>query len=164
MPTYTIWTLNRATDLIDGQEEDLISYLSRNDILSRLRRKKRMDIRFGSRNELKLNMPSVQSQSSQLMLDVDNGNIAEYFVPIPLKCIGNLYDPAKAPKTDTSLLKQIVQKYPYFPNSTNGHNKKVFTDFWQARPNGIQMFTDKTMGYYEILRLTSPNILIGYRQ
>jgi len=161
---YTVWTLNRATDLIDGKEDDLESFLGRNDILSRLLKRKKMQIRFGTRNNHEINVNGVQSQSSQLMLDIDNGTKAEYFVPIPLKCIGNLYDSKSTTKANKTMLKEIAEKYHYFPNSTNGNSLQSFTRFWEPRPNGIQMFTKDTKGYYEILRETAPNILIGYSQ
>ncbi|MCX7821342.1 MAG: hypothetical protein N2258_06670 [Brevinematales bacterium] len=86
---------------------------------------------------------------------------AEYFVPIPAKCIGSRFDRVN----DFPLLKPIRDYYysewqiafPEIPNVD-------YKIFWNK--NGLsQMITNKYIGYYDILKSSgNKHILIGYSQ
>ena len=103
----TIWTLNKASELIKDKKQEIrqifeggwFSSFSNNQI----------ECEFGERQNPK--------PSNQLMYEEDPENYDEYFVPIPLKCIGNKIFQQDKLELDTQgqeLLQGIKSNYAYF--------------------------------------------------
>lgn len=88
---------------------------------------------------------------------------AEYFVPIPVKCLG--YDiinpPSNLDKDAEKLLKNIKNQYVDIYKMQNPQF------FWKEKKS-IRMLTEEGKGYYKIIEEQSDkdtvNILIGYSQ
>jgi len=152
----TIWTLNKATDLLHGKEEEVIA-LFKNKKLA-FSDNNRIECTFGNRNFHSSNVKSEIAHSLTYEPDVPD----EYFVPIPLKCIGSKYKQVDGlDEEGKRLLKDIVQSFDCF------NDEKYFQSFWDkgyGPLKKIRMSTINYSGYYEILEKTKPNILIGYSQ
>lgn len=160
MSKYQIWTLNKATDLLDSKVSEIIKQLKRQG----------HEVRFGDRR--RFNKNSDQSVKSKHQLMYERDDVEEYFVPISLKCLGrNGLKSLEAFKNDNPIAEKLydsISKEPYFKDD-------IIEKYWK---NGIDkhpymgMNTTKGAGYYEILEQTSKddsgeeykNILIGYSQ
>ncbi len=161
--TVMIWTLNRATWLIRPNEKRLIAAVE-GGLWDRLRGR-RVDCIFGDRSAYNIANYKLEDKKDvprhQLMYEAPDCN--EYFVPIPLKCIGSLYKKANvlsgAPR---ELLEKTVGAKPYF-------KQQEFEAYWEERGHPdlpqARMNTRDYLGYYDILAQTGcQNILIGYSQ
>lgn len=152
----TIWTLNKAADLLHGKEEEVIALLKKKKPFSS--DGDGIDFRFGNRNFHSSNVKSRIAHSLTYEPDVPD----EYFVPIPLKCIGSKYKQVdELDEEGKHLLNGIIQSFGYF------NDEDYFQSFWDkgyGPLKKIRMSTIKYFGYYEILEKTKPNILIGYSQ
>lgn len=135
----TIWTLNRAANLLDPNQDA---------ILEIFREKGYDGAAFGKRSNFNTGPGDPNEPDINLMPGT------EYFVPIAPKCIGGLFDS----EPDNVELKNIRNYY------TTEAKQNNYKDFWNTDPDGYQMLTPKYMGYYSILRETAPNFLIGYSQ
>ncbi|MEQ9103101.1 MAG: hypothetical protein RIE53_00240 [Rhodothermales bacterium] len=92
----------------------------------------------------------------------------EYFVPIPLKCIGRHYKNDDGPDEGANeLLRGITSSYPECFGSED-----TFSSWWR-QDNGKEsvavetnryMTTPEGVGYYELISQYDNNILIGYSQ
>jgi hypothetical protein len=140
----TIWTLNRCTDLLEGEDKHIKGIFSPNRVS------------FGERSN--------PTQSPRQLMPEN-----EYFVPIPLKCIGRKYSVNNLDPSGQDLLNAIRNKYTYF------QNVKEFESWWikQSRLTRKEaerefgephMTTAPGVGYYELLEQYPNNILIGYSQ
>ena len=178
-----IWTLNKATALIDGREEAIAKIFEQQGI----------QCEFGNRKRpVNDRMPSHQlmyEPKSKQQTDAD-----EYFVPIPLKCIGKQYrknERDTLPESGRLILEQIVKHYSQRAdqqgNEQNSyfsdHDDSVFRAFWSLGDNHVLRKTDQAVraafgrarmatkdfqGYYDILDSNrddgEQHILIGYSQ
>src|SRR5438093_1709401 len=140
----TIWTINRCTELLGQEDRNIQNIFSRNGAVS-----------FGERSG------TVRESPRQLMPD------REYFVPIPLKCIGGKYrNPNSA--GDSALLQAITAAYPN--QFGDGEFGKWWTESARLKaphvPDSLkpQMMTPTGVGYYELIEKHENNILIGYSQ
>src|SRR5881397_1068633 len=140
----TIWTINRCTELLGQEDRNIQNIFSRNGAVS-----------FGERSGTGRESPR------QLMPD------REYFVPIPLKCIGGKYrNPNSA--GDSALLQAITAAYPN--QFGDGEFGKWWTESARLKaphvPDSLkpQMMTPTGVGYYELIEKHENNILIGYSQ
>lgn len=168
-----IWTLNRATDLIQGHRNDIVQIFKNQGL----------DCEWGARE----NDPGTSEFPYQLMYESkDDQDVDEYFVPIPLKCIGKRAwtyqtDKTTVPESGRAILDGILAapRYSYFTD------KSLFDAFWQKGKSDpvppalqvidetikevfgrVRMKTEDAQGYYEILEQYSDakHILIGYSQ
>lgn len=150
----TVWTLNRATDLLHEQMDDIARIF-----------KKDADI------ECKPGVRKESEPNYHLMYEGDDYN--EYFVPIALKCIGNKFmRPDDLDDEGRELLNGIIQQFHYFHSNNHedfwrfwNHEKDMKLDPVISGPYGkVRMMTENGMGYYEILEQFPNNILIAYSQ
>jgi len=158
----TVWTLNRATDLADPA--DVKSKLEGNFLHGGF-----SSVAGDRRDYTDLeSVPKLGTEHHQLMYEQDDFN--EYFVPVEVKCIGDLYKPSDLPTgSGRDILEGIVQGHRHFPSPGVAPD---LTRFWTAGvgPIGhIQMRTRSVVGYYRILdemaqQTGRPNVLIGYSQ
>jgi hypothetical protein len=163
--TYHIWTLNRATDLCDSRMNDVVDAL-RGGFWSRIfGRGKDILCEPGHRDNA---TPAHQLMSEQTDFD-------EYFVPIPVKCLGNRIFRQDALDDDAvRMLRGIASNYSYFIDERHA----TYQSFWDPDAHlpindilgqvfgKVRMLTSPVgTGYYEILEQTSENnILIAYSQ
>lgn len=178
-----IWTLNQATTLVRGLEEEN----------SEQERKKEIEALFAAEGIECLWGERLDSQPEyQLMYAPEDENISsdvdEYFVPIPLKCIGRKYQQylegqINIPDDGKPLMDGIINsdRHPYF------RDKRLFEAFWDRELDTsspkvekikvldeavctafgqVRMKTPNFMGYYELLEQYQgeTHILIGYSQ
>ncbi len=135
----TVWTLNRAYDLISGPQTFPVKKTAE-QVQQELCAQFGNKIQFGQRPD----------SGNQLMPEV------EYFVPIAPKCLGSLFDTAPLPAKNTL---DAIQAYYV------GESKQAgYKTFWDQMTRDYQMQTPKYQGYYSLLAATAPNILIGYSQ
>ncbi|HEY1406478.1 MAG TPA: hypothetical protein VF857_07725, partial [Spirochaetota bacterium] len=132
----TIWTLNLAAMLIEPDKNEVLKLCEQNGI----------NATFGDRTRFNA-APLADENPINLM------PFAEYFVPIVPKCIGSLFDSSKN-ETLTAI-------QSYYTRTVGQHPYRYF---WDRDPDQGKMYTRPGLGYYEILRETAPNILIGYSQ
>jgi hypothetical protein len=135
----TIWTLNRASNLLDPNQDA---------ILEIFKEKGYSNAAFGKRSDFNTGSGDPNEPDINLMPGT------EYFVPIAPKCIGGLFDS----EPDNVKLKNIRNYY------TTEAKQNDYKDFWNTDPDGYRMLTPKYMGYYSILKETAPNFLVGYSQ
>jgi hypothetical protein len=135
----TIWTLNRAYDLISGPQEFPVKK-SAEEVQKELCDLFDNKIQFGQRPD----------SGNQLMPG------PEYFVPIAPKCIGSLYETSQGRAKE--LLDNIKAYYEQVAKQS------PYQTFWDQEMHGYQMQTQDYTGYYALLEKTAPNILIGYSQ
>jgi|GEM_PF-4903591 len=133
----TLWTLNFAAFLLEPEKDEILSLLAENGVSGM----------FGDRTQFNRDEYPDHEISMNLM------PFAEYFVPIVPKCVGSLFD------SESNDELQAVRSY-----YRNTHRQKPYQHFWDCEPNKGRMYTRKHRGYYDILRETAPNILIGYSQ
>lgn len=155
-----IWTLNYASEIIQGKEKKICDL-----ILDNLKRHQIPveECVYGDRsiyNRFKYNLNSFVPH--KLMYEV-NDEYDEYFVPIPVKCLGRLYD------ENVDILKKIQNFYI-------NNNQYEYDYFWDEgyksdkypKNKRARMCTKDKIGYYDILRNERDkgyyNILIGYSQ
>ena len=131
----TLWTINRAWNLLLGNDEN----------------RKRFLQQFGDRITLG-QRTDTEEDPNQLMPS------SEYFVPIVPKCIGSLFDDSSI----TGETKTKLNAIKYYYNSIV--MQKGYKAFWENPPADYKMLTQKYEGYYSLLRKTAPNILVGYIQ
>jgi hypothetical protein len=157
---YTIWTLNRASELVENNRNDIENIFSSRGLFDS--DSKSISVDFGDistfyQEDIEPKYPH------QLMFDNDKCPFEEYFVPIALKCIGQRYT-----MPDNQKLSEIVSQYNFFSTPKN------FQSYWQGHKDDnvikeVKMVTEKFRGYYDILSEWSAvhgtkNILIGYSQ
>ena len=166
----TIWSLNRASWLMRESRGWLVSAVE-GGFLSRFRGT-HLECVPGDRR--KWNAPSSEKNGEtdpashaeppahQLMYEGERSN--EYFVPIPVKCLG-----MRCRETDSlsgrarELLTGIVEARECL------RDEQQLKRFWDReghpRLPGSKMYTRPCKGYYDILEENGPgNILIGYSQ
>ncbi|MCB1307200.1 MAG: hypothetical protein KDK30_03420 [Leptospiraceae bacterium] len=160
MTDYTIWTLNRAADMLSAS--------NLRDELCFIVGKGGNRCVFGDRKPSVWNQGKGKQKEFSYSLMYEQEPFDEYFVPIAVKCIGRFFEPAavqeilkeRAEQVDQKLLKNI-REY----NQKQG--QKDWLQFWQedvlTRP-GSRMNTKDGIGLYEILLRSPNNILIGYSQ
>ena len=204
MPQFTIWTLNRATTLIAQKEKYLRKLFSDrerqlffgdrsdpeyNAIETDYSKQTFVDTAIinkrtyagppskhgtvklprGTKKELR------EAAKHRLMFESDE--VDEYFVPIPLKVIGN---PSKIDRSGLSAYQlSNLNKILNSPNNAyfNEGNERELTKYWEKDGYStdfprLKMNTDPSSmkGYYQILRdyqsknPDNKNILIGYSQ
>ena len=154
----TVWTLNKATDLIKGKEKEIIDLFNLG-ILNLDFFGRHINCSFKNRDDYTVR--NALDAPHNLMYEGENP-FSEYFVPIPLKCIGKKY--TTAPSLDNKgreILNGITQSFEYFKDQTHF---KSFWDQGHGPLKKIRMVTKDYLGYYEILEKTKPNVLIGYSQ
>ncbi|MBT8338790.1 MAG: hypothetical protein HKP58_05635 [Desulfatitalea sp.] len=134
----TIWTINKAYDLISGPQT-FPEHKSALQVQQELCAAFKEQIQFGQRS----------GSGNQLMPD------EEYFVPIAPKCIGALFDSAEPQP------KQILDNIRHYYEEAG---QSAYQSFWDQQTVNYQMQTPKYQGYYTLLEQTAPNILIGYSQ
>lgn len=160
MAKMRLWLLNRALDydrayLRDQLEADLIPILTVDD---------KHEVKFGDRNKAGINRADIHSRLAELMHERD---INEYFVPIPVKCLG-------APGRLTPLLTQagatqvaaIQASYPEYFKDEHAWKRYWTHDVDPARR--VRMATVDGMGLYEAMLASSDDdeqhVLVGYSQ
>ncbi|MBN2012461.1 hypothetical protein JW960_24240 [candidate division KSB1 bacterium] len=161
--TYHFWTINRATDLCEGRMDDLFNAL-RGGFWDRL---------FGKGKDITCKTGKRINGDPEYQLMTEGKDFDEYFVPIPLKCLGNkVFKLDEVDDNARQILKGIARNYDYF----SSEDDPEFVKFWDtsanlkldtiiAEPFGkVRMTTPAGMGYYEILEQTPNNILIAYSQ
>jgi len=164
---YTLWTLNRvATWNLDRLAEEL----SVKSIFST-----RHDVVLGSRARADVN----GALSREGVLSHEEKDWDEYFVPIPVKCIG---DPAgfmsrlgpRFSATGAVAAQQLIADFPQYFTPTSGG---PWRGYW-TKTGTVGMFTapsgpgrpDGFKGFYEILvdavdkYNAGPAVLVGYSQ
>ena len=155
-----IWTLNYASEIIQGKEKEIC------ELIVKSFQKKNIQIDeciFGDRSEYNRSNLTIKSFiKHKLMCEIDDEN-DEYFVPVPVKCIGRLFD-------DNLIVLNKIQDF-YRRN-----NQFEYSHFWDAgyrndkypKNKRARMCTKNKRGYYEILIREKEkgyhNILIGYSQ
>ena len=165
----TVWSLNRASWLVRESEGWLRSALE-GGLLSLLGGR-RWQCDFGDRRKWntvsgdkggKRDLDSRdEPPAHQLMYEGEHCN--EYFVPIPVKCLG-----MRGRDTDSlsgrarELLMGIVKERNCLREE---ELKKYWEEEGHTRLPGSRMYTAPYKGYYDILEENGPgNILIGYSQ
>lgn len=149
----TVWTLNFCTNLLAEQDEAIHKIFTRQG----------STLKFGERAQSSPQGAAKLESRRQLMPEI------EYFVPIPLKCIGNKYRMQNLEPQAQALLNAIVKKYAYFQSA------EQFKAWWESPPaqsswevediaGRPKMTTPDGVGYYELLEQHENNILIGYSQ
>ena len=133
----TIWTLNRAADLLEIRQEEIIEKFKPDYVAT-----------FGNRTGY--NHPKRPIGGEK---DINLMPGVEYFVPIVPKCIGKLFD-----DTHNRKLQEIKEFY------TEQAGQKEYSYFWETDEYDLKMHTHHYKGYYSILRETRPNFLIGYSE
>ena len=177
---YKIYTLNRITSIVAGFEDEI--------------RRKFKDVTFGDRssyseiedsdqqhievseNRRDRGRPQRRAQpypSYQHKLMHEGKVVDEYFVPIPLKCLG---DPARI---DTTAWDNAQKNHLLTITSNSKHryfsDRALLEAYWDPSTGGpltgypyIRLNSPDFKGYYEILRETKANdekiILIGYSE
>ncbi|MBM7865660.1 hypothetical protein GTO89_02535 [Heliobacterium gestii] len=139
----TLWCLNRAADLIQGNEEAF-----RNKYAGRLNLADRTRFNKGYK-------PTEGDIAYNLMPSI------EYFVPAVPKCIGSRFNNVLANPMMYPELDLIHDLY------VNHYKQPDYTYYWDGGSKANDdcfMATADYMGYYEILEKTAPNILVGYSQ
>lgn len=157
-PKIKIWTLNHAASIISGKEKEIIEIFSGNG-----RNSARIDCSFGNRRKYNRTRKVKKGfVAHNLMCEMDT-QYDEYFVPIPVKCIGKLFN-------------QNNQKIEEIKNYYRTKGQQHYSYFWKfgyrddKYPSNrrARMCTTNQMGYYEILAKERErgyrNILIGYSQ
>lgn len=146
----TIWTLNKAADLINGKESEILSMFKDPSA--------GIEYAFGNRN-LHISKKKLKISHS---LTSEEKSPDEYFVPVPLKCVGSKYKNIESLDAEGKrFLNGIINNSAYF------QDEQRFRSFWDegyGPLNRVRMNSINYSGYYEILEKTKPNILIGYSQ
>ncbi len=166
MARAVIWTLNDAAMLLAGAEKEI----------TKIFRKRGVECRFGDRrkyhNDLHIRGSArlaarAKNETHNLMFEQDI-RFDEYFVPIPIKCIGGLFEREE----EFPALKPIRALYSPGP----GGDRPDYREYWdpgvaQARfpeTRFTRMLTNACQGYYDIIdQEAAPDeqtILIGYSQ
>ncbi|MEQ9362683.1 MAG: hypothetical protein RIF32_00485, partial [Leptospirales bacterium] len=166
MSRAVIWTLNDAAMLLDGAEDEIVKMF----------RKRGIECRFGDRgayhNDAHLQAQAglarrAENETHNLMFEQDI-RFDEYFVPIPIKCVGELFER----EDEFPALKPIRALYSPGP----GGDRPDYRAYWdpgvaQARfpdTRFTRMLTKPCQGYYDIIdQEAAPDeqtILIGYSQ
>jgi hypothetical protein len=153
---YQIWTLNAIAPAVEA-------HFGR---IEALFRKKGISIRRGDRLGFNVQSPDLlKNPPHQLMYS--SGDFDEYFVPIPVKCLGRNLMAGRLPRE----LERSLEKEPW---------RKTYRpdDYWKKKPidgnPSVRMNTNGA-GYYEILEQTTQNlqkateapwknIIIGYSE
>lgn len=181
MAKYTIWTLNAATQLIAGYENDIIEKYGPEKVTFGDRA--RFSVDLTNRPDIKVEPVfrgpiireywNLEPYHHQLMNETNstggNAGCDEYFVPIPLKCLGRLGTPeglieANIPIDQNSdkskdIYNSIIncQDNVYFPQNPTYKTSDIrFENYWDSN-NGygpyhkIRMNSKKQMGFYEML-------------
>jgi hypothetical protein len=138
-----IWTVNRCTELLAHDDDEIQAIFQPAGV----------EVTFGTRQGMGY------ESARQLMPE------SEYFVPIPLKCIGDRYLRDKS----NPLLKNITDSYKYFdedvfrswwePDAAKNITKHELPDSFKPR-----MQTPKYQGYYDLLDGDAKHILVGYSE
>jgi len=136
----TIWTLNRASNLLDTYQNEI----------KQIFQDAGYDADFGNRKQF-MQDPGVWP-ANEPVINLMPG--PEYFVPIAPKCIGELF----AGSSQFPVLQKINDYY------TKEAGQHEYQYFWDSDEHNYQMLTQKYIGYYSILKKTQPNFLIGYSQ
>ncbi len=151
--TVKIWFINRSVDLVSGKLGELrnmFTHLSDGEV------RKRFRPTFCTRSN-----PDGESKY-QLMPKV------EYFVPFPIKCIGDRYqDTAGLDESGKEILNGILAHYHDLYESD-----ELFYSWWDKAnnydifdiENGRYMATPRGVGYYDLIEEADFNILVGYSQ
>jgi hypothetical protein len=177
---YTIWTLNRADSIVEGRKNQI----------KQLFKSMGLDCEFGDISDY---YPDGIIPKYKHALMYEHGSFEEYFVPIPVKCIGSKFlekQQGKLSEMGKKILNGIIKKYDYFDE--DDETKEDFRAYWIISRNkgklekggkkdddghikDIKMATDYDeehdtfLGYYSILqkhkkKTGKDNILIGYSQ
>ena len=197
-----IWTLNRATDLIQGHEDEIIQIFKDQDLTCRFGHREnahgtskvRHQLMYEGQGEEKTSLWGNLVQVFQNAMGngmtpaspASKADVDEYFVPIPLKCIGSKAWTANPPRegdptSEPDILAGIVSQYPYL------QDREKFAAFWSSESDPttaalkelkqlddivseafgrVRMNTKNDQGYYELLEQYEgeQHILIGYSQ
>lgn len=170
---FKLWTLNNATDLLAEKhgKEIIHAIESRNIFTDHFR--KLPKVTMGKRETLYLNDTPISNPSPyQFMPQIEQCDVVydEYFVPIPVKCIGSLFDSEdfkrqyKRTAPEYKLL-ELIKK------TALQDKQKSYKDFWTEDPdlNRARMLTPQFKGYYQLLDEASEggkyrHIIVGYSQ
>lgn len=167
-----IWTLNRM-------ENYFATAQSRREVAALFLRKGWKDVVFGDRHEFENDPVGLKAQKYESEKDYrpgeeyipfalmnEFGEKNEYYVPIPVKCLGKRFTDPRCRHLRDEFVKR---KNPERPSE-----KTVFKSYWGLRRNAYiteknSMNTRPTTGYYEILgHLTATrgckHLLIAYSQ
>jgi len=154
MKAHTVWTLNDASLLLEPNKERIQNVFNIESSPNPFR------VKFGHRSPFN-DKAKVSIHPFNLMYE-DENPFSEYFVPIPLKCIGNKYaNRHELSASGRAIMDTITTSYDYFSTPDK------FNRFWNGDHEGlpkVRMMTHDGLGYYSILEKTAPNILIGYSQ
>lgn len=135
----TVWTVDDATNFFSTDENRLQTA----DVF----RKSGYNVLWGDRTIFNADGGQADMSSINIMPST------EYFVPVAPKCIGSLFD-----TSDNETIQKIRDYY------VGQSGQLQYTHFWEFEGRDYKMLTKQYMGYYEILRETAPNILVGYSQ
>lgn len=167
MRRVVIWTLNDAAMLLNGAEHEIIKLFRKRGIECRFANRRKYNNKQRLRESVDLEN-SAKKEPHNLMFEQDI-RFNEYFVPIPIKCIGGLF--------------QQENEYPelspiralYSPPSAGG-DRPEYQEYWdpgvaQERfpdTRFTRMLTNPCQGYYDIIDQEADadeqTILIGYSQ
>jgi hypothetical protein len=178
----TIWTLNRADDIVQDHTGEIEALLEGHRRFEG--RNHKLSAKFGNRRAFNIDEANIEilpdppggtrrareewerqqrvrhpRDTNKIMFEREDFD--EYFMPIPLKCIGNLRKQTGLDPDAQQRLDAIVAQNEYLSDDAK------YNAYWQAGQGPLgnrRMATKDTMGYYEILRESAPNILIGYSQ
>ncbi|HEY8210146.1 MAG TPA: hypothetical protein VIG99_21820 [Myxococcaceae bacterium] len=147
-----IWTLNLAGDLIAGAEISRVAHVFKLEGNAPF-----LDCTFGERGSKGFHRLMNEGK------DFGGDPTDEYFVPIPVKCIGGRYRQARTLGGEAGLLLEgIVESYPAFFKDDD-----TLRRYWsdQEGPLGtVRMSTPLLAGYYDLLPKGANNVLVGYSQ
>jgi len=147
-----IWTLNLAGELIAGTEINSVARVFKLGGSAPF-----LDCTFGERGSRGFHRLMNEGR------DFGGDPTDEYFVPIPVKCIGARYKDAAAIGGEAGmLLEGIRESYPAF-----FRDDATLQRYWsdQEGPLGtVRMSTPSLTGYYDLLPRGANNVLIGYSQ
>lgn len=137
-----LWTINETTTLLENRRvQKRIRSIFRGKCCFRTRRFQKEDLR-------------------NLMPD------AEYFIPVPIKCIGGKFDEMEGLDPEGKALLQGIKDYYFTEN-----NGKPYQEFWKGvtiNDYHQQMYTDSYKGYYQLIEEATAqeehNIILGYSQ
>src|SRR5678809_1326587 len=131
-----IWTLNLAGELIAGMEISRVAHVFKLEGSAPF-----LDCTFGERGSKGFHKLMNEGK------DFGGDPTDEYFVPIPVKCIGSRYRQARGLGGDAGLLLEgIVESYPAFFKDDD-----TLRRYWsdQEGPLGtVRMSTPLLTGYY----------------
>ncbi len=157
-----IWTLNQASTLLRGKRHAIVDLFAEKNVTCVFGDRTPYNRSDGNATERAI-VRAAKEESWNLMFEKDE-RYDEYFTPIPVKCLGSLFD-ERAGDLDS-----IREKYANI-------GMEHYARFWDpgVAPENfpgfptLRMLTRPSVGYYQILEEAAENgeyenILIGYSQ